>query len=940
VAVGSEVTGMNHLDYSSTIGIGTSGGINFGGTVGISLAAISIHITLNEYDALDRVTEVTLPDKSVSSTRYGVAVQNGKRHHLVEQTDPLGNISVRYSDARGNVMRVERSDGKNNILTSARYEYNNMGEMLRALDAAGNPLAVEYDMMGRRTAMESADMGRSEYAFNAAGQLESETTSELRRQGRRIRYEYDEFGRNTRIAYPFMQNVTYEYGPPEAASRNLAGRLIKVTDESGTLEYEYGKLGETVREKRVLKQETGYLTNTREAVMEYYGNYVGQMEKIIYPDGEEISYGYDYGGNVVSVTGINHGVTFAYVEHIGYDEWNQRVYMKLGNGVETAYKYDEKRRWLAEIKTAHGGTVLQNIVYRFDAVGNVDGYKNNAGTYTTEQNYTYDGLYQLTGVEGISRNYQFGVLDYTARYNQEFRFDELGLGNMVMKTSAAVNSGGRVLGDALDYQFDYEYYPGTRKASRIGNRHYLYDLNGNLTAEKDGPFEAAGQSSGGQIRQTGNGTNYVEGGWGLDGGTGGANAAANLREYRWNERNRMTESIDSRYNVKYTYGHDGERTGKHAKTRAGGSESETLYFNRMWNWRYDGLLSDRTGTNSKHVFLGDTRILTKVITADGSFTAAERVRQYYYHSDHLGSAQLITDYKGDEYERLEYTPYGEMWIDKAPAVSVIDIPYRFTGKEQDSETGLHYYGARYLDSRTGRWLSGDPAVGEYVPSAPVNDEAKKQNESLPGMGGVFNYANLHVYHYAGNNPVKYVDPDGRAVPIVIAAIIFVAKAGAVSAAVSGVIDVASQALESRGSPEGFSLDAKRTGAAMAGGFVAGVVTGGASIGAGLLGPILAKGAIITGGAAAGAAGSATTTAIDNNLHNRPVSQNMAENVVVGTITGTISGALTKAPTVPFYAQGSYEPITTQAVIRETGKEMWNGIRDEIISKGVQELADH
>jgi hypothetical protein len=29
------------------------------------------------------------------------------------------------------------------------------------------------------------------------------------------------------------------------------------------------------------------------------------------------------------------------------------------------------------------------------------------------------------------------------------------------------------------------------------------------------------------------------------------------------------------------------------------------------------------------------------------------------------------------------------------------------------------------------------------------------------MGGIFNLVNLHVYHYAGNNPVKYVDPDGR-----------------------------------------------------------------------------------------------------------------------------------------------------------------------------------
>jgi hypothetical protein len=87
---------------------------------------------------------------------------------------------------------------------------------------------------------------------------------------------------------------------------------------------------------------------------------------------------------------------------------------------------------------------------------------------------------------------------------------------------------------------------------------------------------------------------------------------------------------------------------------------------------------------------------------------------------------------------------------------------QFTGQEADEETGLIYFGARYLDPQTSMWLSADPAMGEYVPGAPINDEVRKSNQNLPGQGGVFNVINLHTYHYAGNNPVKYVDPNGRA----------------------------------------------------------------------------------------------------------------------------------------------------------------------------------
>jgi RHS repeat-associated protein len=88
------------------------------------------------------------------------------------------------------------------------------------------------------------------------------------------------------------------------------------------------------------------------------------------------------------------------------------------------------------------------------------------------------------------------------------------------------------------------------------------------------------------------------------------------------------------------------------------------------------------------------------------------------------------------------------------------VPYRFTGKELDEETGLYYYGARYLNPRTSRWVSADPGLETYLPLAPVDEEAIKRNQDLPGEGGVFNIVNLALYHYSANNPLANYDPTG------------------------------------------------------------------------------------------------------------------------------------------------------------------------------------
>ncbi|WP_253692053.1 MULTISPECIES: RHS repeat domain-containing protein [unclassified Treponema] len=455
------------------------------------------------------------------------------------------------------------------------------------------------------------------------------------------------------------------------------------------------------------------------------------------------------------------------------DEHTQRVYIRYGNGVETRYKYDEKRRWLDTIETKNNQTqdVFQKIKYSFDPVGNVLGYNNDASTYETKQTYSYDNLYQLISVEGTSNQYKAKKSSGTtpvsiAKYRQTFAFD--GIGNMKEKLSTTNIPGAQ--GNSypkaeLDYSLAYEYDPAyAHRLIRAGNRYYRYDANGNITAEKDGPFTDEEEfvfTYSYFEEEDVYGADY---GFGLDAPkeTEQANPQdlfAYRRNYTWNERNLLTKSSDKNYTVHYRYGEDGQRALKYTDE----GRSETLYFNNFFTIHIP--IQDQNNPQGlrvhKHIFVGNSRLVTAMTHTDNSGDNDEqKTKRYYYHSDHLGSAQFVTDWRGKQYEHIEYTPYGELWVEEV-AAGLDKLPFRFTGKELDEETGLYYYGARYLDPKYSRWLSGDPALNDYIPKAPIDDEAKKHNENLPGMGGVFNVVNLHVYHYAGNNPVKYTDPDGR-----------------------------------------------------------------------------------------------------------------------------------------------------------------------------------
>jgi RHS repeat-associated protein len=103
----------------------------------------------------------------------------------------------------------------------------------------------------------------------------------------------------------------------------------------------------------------------------------------------------------------------------------------------------------------------------------------------------------------------------------------------------------------------------------------------------------------------------------------------------------------------------------------------------------------------------------------------------YYHVDHLGSTRLKTDAVGGIVYVSNYEPFGVGCGEDGGE------DYRYTGKHEDT-TGLYYFGARYYDPTTGRFITRDTVFGKLT-------DPQSQNR----------------YVYCLNNPNKYVDLDGK-----------------------------------------------------------------------------------------------------------------------------------------------------------------------------------
>jgi RHS repeat-associated protein len=118
---------------------------------------------------------------------------------------------------------------------------------------------------------------------------------------------------------------------------------------------------------------------------------------------------------------------------------------------------------------------------------------------------------------------------------------------------------------------------------------------------------------------------------------------------------------------------------------------------------------------------------------------AQQMAVEFYHLDAQGNVLALTDWNGTVVESHDYDVFGQEVVDEYTRAGT--QPKRFTGKERDTETGWDYFGARYYGSKIGRFTTADP----YLDTRPALSNPQRWNR----------------YAYGLNNPLRYVDPDGR-----------------------------------------------------------------------------------------------------------------------------------------------------------------------------------
>jgi RHS repeat-associated protein len=658
--------------------------------------------TTTAYDDQDRPVLVTYADDATETTSFSIsAAPDGVLLFKTQHVDPNGHSRESFADHLGRTRAfVEHPTSTTSSVT--RYVYFATGELSRIIDAEGNQTSLAYDLRGLRTVLDNPDTGRIEDRFDLMGNRIVSIEPNHRALGVQVHYVFDK-DRLAKIDYASKEDVELTYGELTDTAKFQVGRIKHITDESGSRDFEYGRMGETTRTIRTVKPDQ----NGSQSIvfdLRTTSDSLGRLLRIGYPDGVVVTNSFDAAGNLAEVKGAGAGWTRTYATGIQYDVFGNRNRLEYGNHVVSTWQFDSKRIRLSNVKTTlpdSAQTLIQNLSYEYFAGSNPKTIRNDLATLwggsgnqpgTSKLDLEYDGVDRLL----IARGTADLSAQKTTHYDQFFAYSASH--NLLHKERAhTITQPGGIPTAPTATNFASNYlYDAARPhmPKQVGDLAITYDPSGNPTTRR-------------------------------------TLTTGNVQSLVWDDDNRMVDFTSGGVHQHNTFDSAGNRV------RRKSTQSETLFSSMYFDLE--------NGTQGvRHVFAGGTRIASVLGKFAGGESPAPPNKpgtHYFFQVDRLNSTSVISAEDASVHESIEYFPDGEAWIDRAPQKPFNG--YLFSGKTFDPDTGFYDFGQRFYEPRTSLWLGVDPIL---------TDETRNGGPTP---------AHLSVLAFAGNNPQRNADIDGR-----------------------------------------------------------------------------------------------------------------------------------------------------------------------------------
>jgi len=659
------------------------------------------------YDNAGQIQVITLPDSSTLTYAYDTA------HRLTSVTNNLGQ-SIDYTlNAMGGRMETDVKSSSGGIAKKQLATFDELNRVLQDIGAISTEVTAHaYDKDNNEVSTTDPRLKVYGHAFDALNRLYQETDP----NGHVTTTGYD--GQNRPISVTDARSHVTSY------VRDGFGDIIQqVSPDTGTTTMYYDALGDMTKKVDARGVETDYTYDTKGRVL---------TRSISGTSAENVAFTYDTvvsgQSNIDRLTQVSDpsGSTTFSNDALGRVSNEARTIQS--QTYNTGFTYDAAGRVLT--MTYPSGRI---VTYTRNAVGQISAVKtkqtSGSASVTVLSGAAYKAFY------GPLSGFTFGnnvVLAQT--YDQDYRVTTINaamgataIQNLAYTYDAAGNI--KTIADAIasarNQTFTYDYVNRVKTAVGLyGSQTYNYDAVGNRTSRVVGSTTDTYATFG-----TSNRINTITTG-------------SNVRSFTYLPTGQVSgDTRDPSDAYVYTY----NQTGRLASAALNGSTVGTYLVNGLEQRvaktvgsttthyifdRFGHLLCEANGSTGaiqkEYIWLDD------LLVAEIDDTGSSPV-MYYVHTDHLGRPQKMTDATATVVWDGVFDPFGNVTSVTGSTTNLVMFP----GQYYDSETQLSQNWNRDYD----------PTIGKYIQSDPI------------GLDG-----GINLYSYVGQNPLRYIDPQGLLAP--------------------------------------------------------------------------------------------------------------------------------------------------------------------------------